>query len=182
MLFRALMSRMIRFVPGARFGFGGESGAEPGGRISFGRYPGLGEQLSKLLSPSESSAGISTEGVFPALELIGEKDPASRTVETSFLRRLVLYHLSSPVLGVREHAARVWASLLARSDILKDIQELLDLDRDSKSQNFVHGKTLAIRFALLRFAYASDVGWTGMWPWNVSCSFLTIFQNVSMMF
>ena len=167
MLFRALMPRMSRVSPGMRLGFGGDSGAEPGARISFGKYPGLVELLSKLLSPPEnseaedSSGGTSTERVFPALELIGEKVPSSGRVDNSLLRRLVLLHLQSPVLGVREHAARVWASLLTCPDILKDIQELLGFYRDSKSQNYVHGKALAIKFALRRFAFASDVDWKG---------------------
>lgn len=164
------MSRMSRLVPGARFGFGGESGAEPGSRISFGKYPGLVELLSNLLSPSESSGAentntaIATERVFPALELIGEKVPLARNIDDNLLRRLVLYQLENPVLGVREHAARVYASLLIRSDILKDIAELLDSDRDVKMQNYLHGKALAVGFSLRRFAYASDIDWTGMWP------------------
>lgn len=164
------MTRMSRVVPGVRFGFGGESGAEPGARISFGKYSGIVDLLSKLLSPSENNGAengnteIATERVFPALELIGEKVPLARNVDDNLLRRLVLYQLENPVLGVREHAARVYASLLIRPDILKDIHELLESGQDVKTQNYLHGKALAVEFALRRFACASDIDWTGMEP------------------
>lgn len=176
------MTRMFRLIPGARFGFGGETGAEPGARITFGKYPGLVQMLSKLLSPSENndeaegpSSDMVTERVFPALELIGEKVPTSRTVDDPLLRRLVLHQLKSPVWGIREHAARVYASLLNRSDILQGVQELLDFDREDKTQNNLHGKALGVRYALRRYAFASRVNWNGMWPRG----YLSCFANYS---
>lgn len=98
--------------------------------------------------------------VFPALELIGEKVPYPGG-DDSILRRLVLQQLKSPVWAVREHSARVYASLLNRSDILMDIQQLLDVDREQALQNFLHGKALCVRFALRRLAFAPAALWKG---------------------
>lgn len=183
MLFRALMTRMFRLIPGARFGFGGETGAEPGARITFGKYPGLVQLLSKLLSPTENSgeaegpsSDIVTERVFPALELIGEKVPISGQVDDDpLLRRLVLHQLKSTVWGIREHAARVYASLLNRSDILQGIQELLDFDRQDKTQNHLHGKALGVRYALRRYAFSSRINWNGMWSLGHLSSYANYF-------
>ncbi|OJJ31583.1 hypothetical protein ASPWEDRAFT_697288 [Aspergillus wentii DTO 134E9] len=166
MLFRALLTRMCRDIPGASLGFGGSSGSEPGARIPFQRYSGLLQLLSGLLRPSQSGqnsedGGIAlvTERVFPALELIGEKIPSVSGDEDIMLRELVQEHLKSSVWGIREHAARVYASLLNRSEILKEVQTLLDVDRDVKTQNFVHGKALCVRYALRRFASSPPLHW-----------------------
>ena len=161
------MGKMSRIIPGSRFGFGGDSGAEPGGRISLGKYPGIMEMLSSLL-PTENSAPEATdtagltERVFPALELIGEKVPFARNVDDELLRGLALHQLKSPVWGVREHAARVYASLLNRSEILQDVQGLLAADAGLKSQNYLHGRALCVRFALRRYACVAHLEWNGM--------------------
>ncbi|KAE8415009.1 putative death-receptor fusion protein-domain-containing protein [Aspergillus pseudocaelatus] len=164
MLFRALLTRMCR--RGTGLGFGGSSGSEPGGRISFQKYPGLIQLLSDLLSSSnarnnaeQGDHAMVTERVFPALELIAEKVPNVYDTDDAMLLELVREQLKSPVWGIREHAARVYASLLNRPDILKDIQTLLDIDRDSKSQDYLHGKALSIKYALRRFGAASLSFW-----------------------
>lgn len=175
MLFRALLTRMCRSIPGSSFGFGGNSGSEPGARISFYKYPGILPLLSSLLAPSDSSQDVKngdnamvTERVFPALELIGEKVPVSGEND-AILLSLVLRQLGSPVWGIREHAARVYASLLNRSDILSDIRDLLSFRSEEVTQNFIHGKALCIRYAFRRFAAAPIVYWNGLCP--VSCSY-----------
>ncbi|OGM51318.1 HEAT repeat protein [Aspergillus bombycis] len=164
MLFRALLTRMCR--RGTGLGFGGSSGSEPGGRISFQKYPGLIQLLSDLLSSSDArnnaeqgDHAMVTERVFPALELIAEKVPNVYDTDDAMLLGLVREQLKSPVWGIREHAARVYASLLNRPDILKDIQTLLDIDRDSKAQDYLHGKALSIKYALRRFGSASLSFW-----------------------
>lgn len=166
MLFRALLTRMCR--RGTGLGFGGNSGSEPGGRISFQKYPGLIQLLSDLLSSSnarnnaeQGDHAMVTERVFPALELIAEKVPNVYDTDDATLLELVREQLKSPVWGIREHAARVYASLLNRPDILKDIQTLLDTERDLKSQDYLHGKALSIKYALRRFGSASVSFWNG---------------------
>ncbi|GMG25342.1 unnamed protein product [Aspergillus oryzae] len=153
---------------GTGLGFGGNSGSEPGGRISFQKYPGLIQLLSDLLSSSnarnnaeQGDHAMVTERVFPALELIAEKVPNVYDTDDAMLLELVREQLKSPVWGIREHAARVYASLLNRPDILKDIQTLLDTERDLKSQDYLHGKALSIKYALRRFGSASVSFWNG---------------------
>ncbi|PYH49144.1 THADA/TRM732 family protein [Aspergillus saccharolyticus JOP 1030-1] len=164
MLFRALLTRMCR--TGTGLGFGGESGSEPGARVSFQKYPGLFELLPTLLNPSEknnstdqSDTAMVTERVFPALELIAEKVPYVTGVEDEILRGLVRVQLKSPVWGIREHAARVYASLLHRADILTNIKTLLSVERDTKTQDYLHGEALCIKYSLRRFASSSDAFW-----------------------
>ena len=103
-----------------------------------------------------------TERVFPALELIGEKVPTHPGEDDFMLRRLVREQLKSPVWGIREHAARVYASLLNRSDILGEVKTILDIDQDVKAQNYIHGKALCIRYALRRLTSSSLLNWRGM--------------------
>ena len=158
---------MCRLITGSNLGFGGISGSEPGARISFQKYPGLVQLLSSLLTPLSANQGVKhvavvTEQVFPALELLGEKVPTHPGEDDFMLRQLVRDQLRSPVWGIREHAARVYASLLNRSDILGEIQALLDIDRDVKAQNYVHGKALCIRYALRRLTTSSLLNLNGM--------------------
>ncbi|KAJ5564383.1 hypothetical protein N7513_000625 [Penicillium frequentans] len=162
MLFRALLVRMCRFVLGTGAGFGGISGSEPGSKISFPKYPGLLELLSSLLAPTAGTTvegtDIVTERIFPALELIGEKVPTFDDDDT-MLRGLVLEHFKSPVWAIREHAARVYASLLTRTNILKDSCDLVDLLKGEITENYLHGTVLCIQYSLRRFAASTDVFW-----------------------
>lgn len=164
MLFRALLTRMCRAMPNTGGGFGGDSGSEPGSQISFPKYPGLLELLSSLLTTSEGSAAegteIITERIFPALELIGEKIPTLADSNDTTLRGLVSEHFKSPVWGIREHAARVYASLLSRTNILTDIVGIVDRLRGPVTENYVHGTILSVRFSLRRYAATTDVYWT----------------------
>ncbi|KAL3471955.1 putative death-receptor fusion protein-domain-containing protein [Aspergillus californicus] len=159
MLFRALMNRMCR---NDFQGFGGKSGCEPGARISFQKYPGLVELLSNLLAPPQGTNDTEqtsvTERVFPALELIAEKIPNAADTDDILLLGLIREHLQSPVWGIREHAARVYASLLDRSNILHEIQSLLNV-RHSENQNYLHGESLCIRYSLRRVAFTPSAFW-----------------------
>ena len=163
MLFRALLIRMCRLVPGVGAGFGGISGSEPGSKISFPKYPGLLDLLSKLLASTEGTitegTDIITERIFPALELIGEKIPTFPDNYDTLLCDLVREHLKSPVWGIREHAARVYASLLDRTNILEDVRRLVDQLPGNATENLVHGTSLCARYALRRFAATTDVFW-----------------------
>ncbi|KAJ5123735.1 hypothetical protein N7448_009832 [Penicillium atrosanguineum] len=163
MLFRALLIRMCRLIPGVGAGFGGISGSEPGSKISFPKYPGLLELLSKLLASTEGTitegTGIITERIFPALELIGEKIPTFPDNYDTLLCDLVREHLKSPVWGIREHAARVYASLLNRTNILEDVRSLVDQLQGNATENLIHGTSLCVRYALRRFAATTDVFW-----------------------
>jgi hypothetical protein len=98
------------------------SGSESGSRIPFQRYPGLIDLLSGLLASSgennTAQTMTATERVFPALELIGEKVPSFSEGDDRMLSNLVLHHSRSPVWAIREHAARVYASLLNLPDVL----------------------------------------------------------------
>lgn len=163
MLFRALLTRMCRAIPGAVLGFGGLSGAEPGARITFPKYPGLLELLSGLLTTTQGGAtegtDIITEKVFPALELVGDKIPSLDDSTDEMLRGLVLQHLGSSVWGVREHAARVFASLLPRQRIPDAIHDLAILP-ENLTENYIHGVALTVRYALRRYT-ATDNFWMG---------------------
>ncbi|KAJ5742420.1 uncharacterized protein N7511_011439 [Penicillium nucicola] len=162
MLFRALLTKMCRAIPGAGPGFGGSSGSEPGSRIAFPKYPGLLELLSGLLTTTQGEAAegteIITERVFPALELVGDKVPSNDGTD-EMLRDLVIAHLSSPVWGVREHAARVYASLLSRTNIPQTLRELVALPSNI-TENYVHGVAMCVRYALRRYAASTDAFWT----------------------
>ncbi|RAL13849.1 THADA/TRM732 family protein [Aspergillus homomorphus CBS 101889] len=164
MLFRALLTRMCR--TGTDLGFGGESGSEPGARVTFQKYPGLFELLPTLLTPTDKNnsaeqtdTAMVTERVFPALELIAEKVPDVTGAQDEVLRGLVREQLKSPVWGIREHAARVYASLLHRGDILINVKALMGSERDSKTQDYLHGEALCIKYSLRRFASSSVAFW-----------------------
>jgi hypothetical protein len=164
MLFRALLTRMCRLVYGAGAGFGGESGSEPGSKISFPKYPGLLELLSSLLTTSEGATAegtdIVTERIFPALELIGEKIPTVADNNDTMLCELVSEHFKSPVWGIREHAARVYASLLTRTNILDDMRALVGQWQEKITENYLHANVLCARYSLRRFAMTTDAFWT----------------------
>jgi hypothetical protein len=165
MLFRALITRMCRCTSRPAPDFGGTSGFDPGLRISFQRYPGLVELLSKLLDsprynkePREEISFV-PERIFPALELIGERIPSDAD---SMLRRLTLQQAGNRVWAIREQAARVYVSLLNLSSITKDISSLLAMDGSILNQNSLHGRVLCIRYALLRLWLSSYGEWGGM--------------------
>lgn len=158
---------MCRLISGTGLGFGGSSGSEPGARVSFPKYPGLLELLSRLLTPTEDNASavgestdIVTERVFPALELVGEKIPTFSDNHDTMLRALVLEHMKSPVWGIREHAARVYASLLTRNNVLRDVSSLVEVSPSAATENYLHGVALCVRYSLRRFSSTSDLYWT----------------------
>jgi hypothetical protein len=168
MLFRALITRMCRCTSRPALDFGGTSGFDPGLRISFQRYPGLVELLSKLLDspgynkePREEISSV-PEQIFPALELIGERIPSVSNDADSMLRGLTLQQAGNRVWAVREQAARVYVSLLNLSSITKDISSLLAMDGSILNQNSLHGRVLCIRYALLRLWLSPYGEWCGM--------------------
>ncbi|KAJ6138874.1 Armadillo-like helical [Penicillium samsonianum] len=181
MLFRALLTKMCRVIPGAGPGFGGNSGSEPGSRITFPKYPGLLELLSGLLTTTQGEAAegteIITERVFPALELVGDKVPSLDDPTDEMLRGLVLQHLSSPVWGVREHAARVYASLLTRQHIPEDLRTLITAP-SKITENYVHGVALCVRYALRRYSLATD----DFWRSNLDVLFTTLRTVLEVLF
>lgn len=190
MLFRALLTRICR--TGTGLGFGGKSGSEPGARVSFQKYPGLIQLLSTLLTEedvhkdtrnptAQDDYSIVTERVFPALELIAEKVPNVYDVDDRMILGLVKTQINSPVWGIREHAARVYASILNRSDIIQEIWSLVDADTQSKEQDLLHGKALCVKYALRRFALVSNSFWNGMSSCNgAKTLLLTWLQNTWM--
>ncbi|KAJ5452628.1 Armadillo-like helical [Penicillium cf. griseofulvum] len=181
MLFRALLTKMCRVIPGAGPGFGGISGSEPGSRITFPKYPGLLELLSGLLTTKldEAAEGteIITERVFPALELVGDKVPSLDDPTDDMLRGLVSEHLRSPVWGVREHAARVYAALLTREHIPEDLRTLVTLP-SKVTENHVHGIALCVRYALRRYSCTTD----DFWKSNLDALFTTLRTVLEVLF
>ncbi|OAX82401.1 hypothetical protein ACJ72_03247 [Emergomyces africanus] len=175
MLFKALMNRMCHFKAGCSAGLGGNSGSEPGSRIVFQKYPGLIELLAQLLQDpissekQETSAqswelSIKTERVFPALELIGKKVPSLLGKEEELLRTLVFEQLRSPVWGIREHSARVYASLLRHEEILATVCQLSAATHKPSRQNQIHGTALCIRYSLQRLWVSSSGYWLDASP------------------
>ena len=176
MLFRALMTRMNRRTSGTRVSASESSSKTTGhANISFEKYPALLPLLSRLLQtpapkavtePSSVNSSswdlaMSTEHVFPALELIGNKNASSASNDDPELRRLVFGHTGSPVWGIRDHAARVYASLVSRSDVLSATRELADEGHLALSENQAHGRVLCVRY-LLQELWSSPPGyWRG---------------------
>ncbi|KAI5295035.1 hypothetical protein KEM52_002538, partial [Ascosphaera acerosa] len=173
MLFRALMLRMCRSGGGSEE-FGGESGAEPGNRIQFADWESLlpvttallresGSDVLGALAGSRAAFGalaISTEKVFPALELIGEKAPATNHEDDETLRKLVARQLASPVWGVRDQAARIWASLHRTERLQTAIEAVLTRSlREMLTNNERHGHTLCIRYAFKRLWHSAQGCW-----------------------
>ncbi|KZZ95080.1 HEAT repeat protein [Ascosphaera apis ARSEF 7405] len=171
MLFRALMIRMCRSGGGSK-GFGGSSGAEPGGRVVFENWKEIVPLLETLLKEEEKEVAkneavdmrlgeltISTERVFPALELIGEKVPAALGKGDTALRDLVAKQFASPVWGIRDQAARIYASLIRVVEIPTVIDEFVSVDLTGKSENELHGRALCIRYALARVWHSTHGHW-----------------------
>ncbi|KAI5286995.1 hypothetical protein KEM54_006317 [Ascosphaera aggregata] len=171
MLFRALMMRMCKSGKASK-GFGGESGAEPGNRINFESCIAVGPLLGKLLEEEQKEIEINkqlklklgdlaicTERVFPALELIGEKIPAALSQGDAGLRDLVARHFASPAWGIRDQAARIFASLIRITDVLDVIEPFVSADLTEFSNNEVHGQALCIRYSLARVWHATNGHW-----------------------
>lgn len=186
MLFHSLMKRMCH-IGHRNGGFGGVSGAEPGCRIAFGKKPELVPLLSSLLDPSVSGESdnkdeesvkswelsSSTERVFPALELIGEKVPAANPDHDSVFRDLASRQFRSPVWAIRDHAARICAALTDPASTVSHINNYIEsLSLQTLSQNEIHGHALCIRFSLARVWASDPPMWTGAYLLHSLFSFL----------
>lgn len=180
MLFRALMNRMSRRIAGTKVSTGSSFSNTTGrSNISFEKYPALIPLLSRLLEtpvpkrvaeassdePTSWDLSISTERVFPALELIGNKNASSASGDDPELRRLVLPHTGNPVWGITDHAARVYASLVSTGDILSTTRELAEEDHSALSENQLHGKVLCVRYLLQRLWSSPPGYWRGKHAW-----------------
>ncbi|KAF3482664.1 uncharacterized protein GIQ15_01988 [Arthroderma uncinatum] len=148
MLFRSLVQRMCRRTNGVSHGFGLSTDPEPKQLIPFQRFPGLIPLLAGLLEKGAPNAvaptsdrslswelSIITERVFPALELIGNKFPSPSSSEDQRILELIAWQFESPAWGVRDHAARTYATLIERDDILSAALELSMVDSPMLDQN-----------------------------------------------
>lgn len=190
MLFHALMKRMCR--AGSRTGgFGGVSGAEPGCRIVFEQKPELIPLLSNLLDTSVPGSAnsnkegstkswelsISTERVFPALELIGEKIPAANPDHDIVFRTLASRQFGSPVWAIRDHAARIYAALVDPSSTVRHNNKYLeDLSLHEMSQNEIHGHALCLRYCLARVWASNPPVWKGAFMSSISVDFFSFIN------
>ncbi|KAM5498418.1 hypothetical protein McanMca71_006812 [Microsporum canis] len=161
MLFRSLVQRMCRRTNGVSHGFGVSTDSEPRQLIPFQRFPGLIPLLTGLLEkgapkptkPSSDASlswelSITTERVFPALELIGKKFPSPASNEDKRILESISWQFESPVWGIRDHAARTYASLVDRDDILPTALRLSQVS--IQAQNQLHGSALCIKYLLRR--------------------------------
>ncbi|KAK2868039.1 hypothetical protein FQN49_003220 [Arthroderma sp. PD_2] len=163
MLFRSLVQRMCRRTNGVSHGFGVSADPETKQLIPFQRFPGLISLLTGLLekgapktaAPSSDGSlswelSIITERVFPALELIGNKFPSPSSSEDQRILESIAWQFESPVWGIRDHAARTYATLVERDDILPTALELSRAASSVWDQNILHGNALCIRYLLQR--------------------------------
>lgn len=155
MLFRALMTRMCRTGGLKRGGLSTTSGAQLGCKIVFENYMQLVPLLSPLLQnpkpatqDGSAKANITTERVFPALELISEKVPARYADTDLQLRQMIRPHFGNPVWGIRDQAARVYAALIPQFGITNAVWSLMR--EQPTGQNELHGIALCIRYTLAR--------------------------------
>ncbi|EEQ31240.1 HEAT repeat protein [Microsporum canis CBS 113480] len=124
-------------------------------------FPGLIPLLTGLLEkgapkptkPSSDASlswelSITTERVFPALELIGKKFPSPASNEDKRILESISWQFESPVWGIRDHAARTYASLVDRDDILPTALRLSQVS--IQAQNQLHGSALCIKYLLRR--------------------------------
>ncbi|KAL1953304.1 hypothetical protein VTO42DRAFT_3034 [Malbranchea cinnamomea] len=189
MLYRSLMTRMCRPTTGARVSLTGPVTFKDRQKIYFHKYPNLIPLLSGLLGtpvprpkPGQTfdskamawELSITTERVFPALELIGNKI-SSASEDDSKLRQLTFGQTGNPVWGIRDHAARVYASLVSRKDVLDTALQLSDVGSSVFSENQVHGRILCIRYLLQRL-WASPLGY---WRGSLDIAASVISQVVS---
>lgn len=143
-------------------GFGIPNDSEPKQLIPFQRFPGLIPLLTGLLEKGVAKGSsdnmlseqlsITTERVFPALELIGNKFPSPATSEDERILESVSWQFDSPVWGIRDHAARTYATLVDRDDILSVILKLSETS--IQGQNQLHGIALCIKYLLCRICAA----------------------------
>ncbi|EZF14271.1 hypothetical protein H112_06099 [Trichophyton rubrum D6] len=162
MLFRSLVQRMCRRTNGVNLGFGVPNDSEPRQLIPFQRFPGLIPLLTGLLEKGAAKGSsdntlseqlsITTERVFPALELIGNKFPSPASSEDERILESVSWQFDSPVWGIRDHAARTYATLVDRDDILSVILKLSETS--IHGQNQLHGIGLCIKYLLRRICAA----------------------------
>ncbi|OAL72619.1 hypothetical protein A7D00_3621 [Trichophyton violaceum] len=176
MLFRSLVQRMCRRTNGVNLGFGVPNDSEPRQLIPFQRFPGLIPLLTGLLEKGAAKGSsdntlseqlsITTERVFPALELIGNKFPSPASSEDERILESVSWQFDSPVWGIRDHAARTYATLVDRDDILSVILKLSETS--IHGQNQLHGIGLCIKYLLRRICAAPVAYYQSLLPAIVS--------------
>ncbi|KAG8212344.1 Cell cycle-associated protein [Trichophyton interdigitale] len=190
MLFRSLVQRMCRRTNGVNLGFGVPNDSEPKQLIPFQRFPGLIPLLTGLLEKGAAKGSsdntlseqlsITTERVFPALELIGNKFPSPASSEDERILESVSWQFDSPVWGIRDHAARTYASLVDRDDILSVILKLSEAS--IQGQNQLHGIALCIKYLLRRICAAPVAYYQSLLPAIVSTTepmFTNLGRHVS---
>ncbi|KMQ43672.1 Armadillo-type fold [Trichophyton rubrum] len=185
MLFRSLVQRMCRRTNGVNLGFGVPNDSEPRQLIPFQRFPGLIPLLTGLLEKGAAKGSsdntlseqlsITTERVFPALELIGNKFPSPASSEDERILESVSWQFDSPVWGIRDHAARTYATLVDRDDILSVILKLSETS--IHGQNQLHGIGLCIKYLLRRICAAPVAYYQSLLPAIVSTT-RPVFTNL----
>ncbi|EFQ99539.1 hypothetical protein MGYG_02552 [Nannizzia gypsea CBS 118893] len=185
MLFRSLVQRMCRRTNGVNLGFGVPSESEPKQLIPFQRFPGLIPLLTGLLEKGAAKGSsdntlseqlsITTERVFPALELIGNKFPSPASSEDEHILESISWQFDSPVWGIRDHAARTYATLVDRDDILSAVLKLSQVS--VQGQNQLHGMGLCIKYLLRRIWAAPVAYYQSLLPAVISTTD-TMFTNL----